>query len=174
MAQALLSPLTTRGSLSQTLKGRGRSLEPDPTINPQGGGDFRMEYTSSQQGSLNVLRALTRAEEEVRLNLVDGGLSDLRTIWHRHVRESEAHVFHILASTSPAPDGLVGFFLAEHADLTTRLNTLADDLPSTERMRALVQLIHRLMLHVSMESRALPPMTMKTPGPDLGIAPGAA
>jgi hypothetical protein len=133
-----------------------------------------MEHISSQQGALSVLRALTRAEEDARLNAVDGGFSDLRTLWKRHVREAEAHILHILASTSHAPDGLVGFFLAEHADLTTRLNTLSDHPPSTERTRSLVQLIHRLMLHVSMEARALPPMNMTAPGPDLGIAPGAA
>ncbi len=130
--------------------------------------------TSSRSSALNVLRALTRAEEDARLNAVDSGFSDLRILWQRHVREAEAHVYHILASTSPAPDGLVGFFLAEHADLTTRLNALADHPPSAERTRSLVQLIHRLMLHVSMEARALPPMDIQAAGPDLGIAPGAA
>ncbi len=133
-----------------------------------------MEYTSSNQSALNVLRALTRAEEDARLNPLDGGLADLRILWQRHVRETEAHVYHILASTSPAPDGLVGFFLAEHADLTTRLNGLAGDPPSTDRTRSLVQLIHRLMLHVSMEARALPPMDTQAADPDHGIAPGTA
>ncbi len=174
MAQALLSSPTACGHRRKLVEDRNRPPGPDFTPNLKGGGNFKMDFISSQQGALNVLRALTRAEEDVRLNPVDGGLSDLRTVWRRHVRESEAHVFHILASTFPAPDGLVGFFLAEHADLTTRLNTLADDSPSTERTRSLVQLIHRLMLHVSMESRALPPMTSKAPGPDLDIAPGAA
>lgn len=129
--------------------------------------------TSSHPSALTVLRALTRAEEDARLNAVDGGLSDLRILWQRHVRETEAQVYHILASTSPAPDGLVGYFLAEHADLTTRLNALAGHPPSTERMHSLIQLIHRLMLHVSMEARALPPMNLQAAGPDFGLAPGA-
>ncbi len=132
------------------------------------------DHLSSQSSALNVLRALTRAEEDARLNAVDGGLSDLRALWRRHVRETEAQVFHILASTVHVPDGLVGFFLAEHNDLTTRLNLLADDSPSLERTRALVQLIHRLMLHVSMEARALPPMDGPAAGPNLDVAPGAA
>ena len=111
-----------------------------------------MEHLSSQHSALNVLRAL----------------------WLRHVRETEAHVLHILTSTSHVPDGLVGFFMVEHTDLTARLNAVAADAPSTDRTRALVQLIHRLMLHVSMEARALPPMAVQGPAPDLDSAPGTA
>ncbi len=133
-----------------------------------------MEHLSSHSSALDVLRALTRAEEVARLNAVDGGLSDLRALWLRHVRETEAHVFPILTSPAHVPDGLVGFFLTEHKDLTTRLNALAADSPSMDRTRALVQLIHRLILHVSMEARALPLTDARGSGPDIGIAPGTA
>ena len=105
----------------------------------------------------DFVQSLTRAEAGIRLQGLNDGLGDLGTLWARHVRETEEYVFRALLAQSPTADGLVGFFLAEHADLSACLAALAQASPSAARLQATVQLIHRLIQHVLLEARVLAP-----------------
>jgi hypothetical protein len=109
----------------------------------------------SHQDPQDFVQALTRAEAGIHLHGLDDGLADLRSLWERHVGDAEEHVFRILVAECPTVDGLVGFFLAEHADLSTRLAALTEASPSTERTQAIIHLIHRLIQHVLLEARVL-------------------
>jgi hemerythrin HHE cation binding domain-containing protein len=104
----------------------------------------------------NFVQALTRAEAAIHLHGLNDGLGDLRTLWEQHVEDTEEGVFPALIAASPTADGLVGFFLAEHADLSARLTALTECPPSGERSQASIQLIHRLIQHVFLEARVLP------------------
>lgn len=98
---------------------------------------------------------------------LNDGLGDLQTLWGRHVEDTEERVFRTLVEASPAADGLVGYFLTEHADLSARLTALAESSPSAERSQATIWLIHRLIQHVFLEARVL------SPADQLGVRVGA-
>ena len=107
------------------------------------------------QDPQDFVQALTRAEAGIHLHGLDDGLADLRSLWERHVGDAEEHVFRTLVAESPTADGLVGFFLAEHADLSVRLAGLTEASPSTERAQDIIHLIQRLIQHVFLEARVL-------------------
>jgi hypothetical protein len=109
------------------------------------------------QDSQDFIQALTRAEAGIYSRGLNDGLGDLRILWERHVGDTEDRVFRTLVAEGPAADGLVGFFLAEHADLSTRLTALTNTSPSAERSQATIRLIHRLIQHVYLEARVLSP-----------------
>ena len=103
------------------------------------------------------MRALTQAEAGIHSHGLNDGLDDLQSLWARHVEYTEERVFRTLVAVSPSAGGLVGFFLAEHADLSARLTALAESSPSAERSQATIRLIHRLIQHVFLEARVLSP-----------------
>ena len=85
------------------------------------------------QDSQEFVQALTRAEAGIHVHGLNDGLGDLSALWERHVGDTEDRVFRTIVAASPTADGLVGFFLAEHADLSARLTALAESPPSAER-----------------------------------------
>lgn len=103
------------------------------------------------------LQALAWAEAATRFPGWNDGLTDLRTLWERHVRDAEEHLFPSLVVASPAADRLVGFFLAEHADLTARLAALEGEPPTPDQAQAAIQLGLRLIQHILLEARVLSP-----------------
>lgn len=119
------------------------------------------------EDSQEFVQALTQAEAGIHLHGLNDGLGDLQTLWGRHVEDTEERVFRTLVEASPAADGLVGYFLTEHADLSARLTALAESSPSAERSQATIWLIHRLIQHVFLEARVL------SPADQLGVRVGA-
>ena len=119
------------------------------------------------QDPQDFVQALTRAEAGIHLHGLNDGLGDLRALWERHVADTEERVFRTLVAASPTADGLVGFFSAEHADLSAHLTALAESPLSAERSQATIRVIHRLIQHVFLEARVL------STGDQLGVRAGA-
>lgn len=105
-----------------------------------------------------LLRTLAATGEAMRLASLTGGLADLTSQWARHVEEEEGRLFPQLVAGGPAADGPVGFCLAEHAALGTRLATLQDARPSPEWLRQAELLIGELIQHLFLEARILQPL----------------
>lgn len=105
-----------------------------------------------------LLQAMTRAEAGIRLRGLDDGLADLRTLWQQHVTDVEEHVLRRMVAADASADGLAGFLLTEHADLTMRLASLSSRPASAERAQAIIALIHQLIQHVFLEARVLSAM----------------
>jgi len=102
------------------------------------------------------LRVLGQAEAGIRLHDAAGGLAHLRTLWEQHLEETEIRRFPPLLAEGPAANGLVGFFLAEHADLSARLASLERGAGTAGWAQEATQLICRLIQHVFLEARSLP------------------
>lgn len=126
------------------------------------------------QDSQEFVQALTRAEAGIHVHGLNDGLGDLSVLWERHLGDTEERVFRSIVAASPTADGLVGFFLAEHADLSARLTALAESPPSAERSQATIQIIHRLIQHVFLEARVLSPADRSGPRADADARVGAA
>jgi hypothetical protein len=105
-----------------------------------------------------LLKTLAVTGGTVRLAGLTGGLADLTSRWARHVEESEERLFPHLVAQGPAADGPVGFCLAEHAALSTRLSDLAAAEPTPAWLREAEVLIGRLIQHVFLEARILRPL----------------
>ena len=114
------------------------------------------------QALLNTLAATGAA---LRLCGLAGDLADLKAQWTRHVREAEERLFPRLVAGDPAADGPVGFCLAEHAALSTRLAELESAPATREWMREAELLIGRLVQHLFLAARILQPWLD-------GMAPG--
>lgn len=117
--------------------------------------DADQELSANAQALLDTLAATGQA---VRLASLTGGLADLEMQWARHVEEAENRLFPRLVAGGPAADGPVGFCLAEHAALGTRLAELAATRPTPEWLRQAELLIGRLIQHLFLEARILQPL----------------
>ena len=111
-----------------------------------------------------LVRMLATTWGAVRVAAAAGGLTELVSEWHRHVREIEDHLFPRLIAAGPAADALVGFCMAEHAALNARLATLGPVQPTSAWLREAERVIGGLVQHLFLEARILQPLVDRLPG----------
>jgi Hemerythrin HHE cation binding domain len=112
-----------------------------------------------------LVRMLATTWGAVRVTAAAGGLEGLGSEWHRHVRETEEHLFPRLIADGPAADAPVGFCMAEHAALNARLATLGPAQPTSAWLREAERVIGGLVQHLFLEARILQPLVDRLPGP---------
>jgi hypothetical protein len=112
-----------------------------------------------------LVRTLATTWGAVRVAAAAGGLTDLASEWHRHVREIEDHLFPCLIAAGPAADALVGFCMAEHAALNARLASLGPVQPTSAWLREAERVIGGLVQHLFLEARILQPLVDRLPVP---------
>jgi len=112
-----------------------------------------------------LVRMLATTWGAVRVAAAAGGLVELGSEWHRHVRETEDHLFPRLIADGPAADAPVGFCMAEHAALNARLATLGAAQPTSAWLCEAERVIGGLVQHLFVEARILQPLVDRLPGP---------
>jgi iron-sulfur cluster repair protein YtfE (RIC family) len=122
----------------------------------------RQDLTADAQA---LVRTLATTWGAVRVAAAAGGLAELDTEWHRHVRETEEHLFPRLIADGAAADAPVGFCMAEHAALNARLATLGPAQSTSAWLLEAERVIGGLVQHLFLEARILQPLVDRLPGP---------
>jgi hypothetical protein len=126
----------------------------------------RQDLTANAQALVRTLAATWGA---VRVAAAAGGLAELGAEWHRHVRETEEHLFPRLIADGAAADAPVGFCMAEHAALNARLAGLGPAQPTPAWLGEAERVIGGLVQHLFLEARILQPLVDRLPEPSSDI-----
>jgi len=117
--------------------------------------DTQQDLTADAQALVRTLAATWGA---LRVAAAAGGVAELDSEWHRHVQETEEHLFPRLIADGPAADGPVGFCMAEHAALNARLAMLGPAQATAAWLREAERVIGGLVQHLFLEARILQPL----------------